>query len=120
MLLKKVEKKKEEEFTPAVLRREMKKIIAARGKRGTDDEAQIKKLLELSHRVSNLMICIFDEHIQMHTHTHTLSLSLSLLPSRVLCNEKKKKTNMDSVFLLHFERNLLKSKAYELKVSDDP
>ena len=98
----------------------MKKIIAARGKRGTDDEAQIKKLLELSHRVSNLMICIFDEHIQMHTHTHTLLLSLSLpvLPSRVLCNEKK--TNMDSVFLLHFERNLLKSKAYELKVSDDP
>ena len=77
MLLKKVEKKKEEEFTPAVLRREMKKIIAARGKRGTDDEAQIKKLLELSHRVSNLMICIFDEHIQMHTHTHSPFFSFS-------------------------------------------
>jgi hypothetical protein len=86
LLLKKVEKKKEEEFTPAVLRREMKKIIAARGKRGTDDEAQIKKLLELSHRVSNLIICILYEH------THTFSLSLSLSCLHESCAMRKKQT----------------------------
>ena len=74
------------------LTQEMKKIIAARGKRGTDDEAQIKKLLELSHRVSNLIICIFDEHIQMHTHTHFLSLSLSLSCLHESCAMRKKQT----------------------------
>ena len=85
-------KEKGGRVTPAVLRREMKKIIAARGKRGTDDEAQIKKLLELSHRVSNLMICIFDEHIQMHTHTQSFFLFLSLSCLHESCAMRKKQT----------------------------
>ena len=58
------------EFTPAVLKSQLNKVIADRGKSGTDPKIQIAKLKKLCHKVSYTL--------------HFLSRETIILPSTIL------------------------------------